>query len=491
MISLLYLSKVNDDIPHARYMPVTASRRHRAAVEFRGRIVYAPSMLLYVHVPFCRKKCGYCSFYSLPVSAFESESPHALSSGLSSFKSVNGACTSREGERADAMPPETSAGRQGFSPGHAQLRPSLPQQGMPFSEAEAAWYKAVMQEMDAYAPLLRDRTVESIFFGGGTPSLVDPRYIPGLIERAARDFRLAPGLEISMEANPDSVSLPAAQAWLKGGVNRVSLGVQSLDDAGLAALGRVHDSSSAIIAFHALRKAGFADIGMDLIWGQPGQGIGDWLDTLKTAADMQPEHLSCYGLSVEEGTPFADACRMGRLHLPDEDAQARMYLEGSAFLRSRGYEHYEISNLSQPGHACRHNSGYWTGSEYLGIGPSAVSRLEDIRFTAPADLAAWLAAAGRPKTAPLGLDSADHEVLDDAMREEEEILLSLRMARGLDTRGYALRYGREFAAGQADLCRSLIENGLAVSGNGRFALTEKGWLVSNDIIARFIAGILA
>lgn len=428
-------------------------------------------MLLYFHVPFCRAKCRYCAFYSRPLT------DEAL---LDAWAST--------------------------------------------LEADMAfWGQRFAQRGEA--PL-----VTSIFFGGGTPSLVPPALMGRLLERAAREFRLAPDLEVSMEANPESVTAEKARALRDAGVNRVSLGVQALDDGLLRAVGRIHSRADALTAFRALRSC-FDNVGLDFIWGLPGESLESWCRQLREAAALRPDHLSCYGLTLEEGTPLWD--ERHALALPDEAEQSAMYAQCGEILEEHGYQQYEISNYALPGRECRHNLGYWLGQDYLGLGPSAVSAFGPRRWTQPADLDIWLSAprealmpeGGQQRPVPCGRTPAnfgsarpmlgtgsrliDLERLSFRDQAEELVMLRLRTARGLPLEEYRRFTGRDFAADNAALITALEDEGLArmIEGDSaesatenapakaaascgpRFALTRAGMLISNAIIERCFEAI--
>ncbi len=374
-------------------------------------------MLLYIHVPFCRRKCPYCAFYSVP----------------------------------SADP----------------------------AERIAVWRKALREEMRQAAGLTGCRDVESIFFGGGTPSLLPPETAGSIIDDCARLFSLAGGIEISMEANPDSVSQAAAQGFRLAGMNRVSLGVQALDDELLRSLGRLHDKKQAAAAFTSLRKAGFDNIGMDLMWGLPGETCAAWSGQLREAVDMHPEHISCYGLTIEEGTPFSEHIPQ----LPTEGDLARMYLDCGDILEKNGYIHYEISNYALPGKMCEHNRGYWLGRDYLGFGPSAVSCIGGRRMTRPPDIDAWACAAMRGESAGI------EEILSPAEKVEEFLMLRLRMAEGLSFSEYASLTGRDLRKDEASFLRQMEKEELADCSGGRLRLTRRGMLLSNSIISRLFTGV--
>ena len=370
-------------------------------------------MLLYIHVPFCRRKCRYCAFYS------EAPAPGS-----------------------DARP--------------------------------AAWASALLCEMRREAEALGHPSLRTVFFGGGTPSLLSPSLVGAVLDAAAGLFSLDAQAEISMEANPESMNEEKARGFRLAGVNRVSLGVQALDDALLAALGRVHDKKAALSAYSALRRAGFRNVGLDLMWGLPGQSVANWKAQLAEAAALSPEHLSCYGLMLEEGTPFFR--ERENLRLPAEEEAAAMYEEGGALLEAAGYAQYEISNYAKKGFACRHNTGYWQGEDYLGLGPAAVSCTGSERRSNVADLEVWLSAVRQ------GRRAASVERLGFTEKAEELVMLGLRTARGLDLAAYRALTGRDFEKDNADLMGELLRRAMAGKKDGRFFLTRKGMLVSSAIM---------
>ena len=383
-------------------------------------------MQLYIHVPFCRKKCAYCAFYSVPL-------------------------------------PSDRAG----------------------ADMARRYLTGLLGELRLWADRIGNRPVETIFFGGGTPSMLPARAVAGILEAAAKHFAVDPAAEITAEANPDSA---LADGWLfearQAGVNRLSLGVQSFDDRRLALLGRAHDARTAEAAVHTARSAGFTNLSLDLMWGLPGepgrpQAQMQWLAELERALELRPEHVSAYGFTLEDDTPMARECGEGRYSLPDEKAAASMYLAGAEYLQSRGYMQYEISNYARMGFECRHNLGYWQGADYLGIGPGATSTLEGRRWTNPCDLDAW---AEKVRAASIGDDA---EQLDDAALRKERVMLALRTVKGLSLAEWKQRHGGDFLKDHAPLVALLQKEGLAATRQGRFRLTRTGMLVSDSILAHF------
>ncbi|MDL2315744.1 radical SAM family heme chaperone HemW [Desulfovibrio sp. OttesenSCG-928-A18] len=396
-------------------------------------------MLVYVHVPFCRAKCAYCAFYSTVL-------------------------------------PRGRAGR----------------------ERARAYLSALLAELHFWGRRLEGREVESVFFGGGTPSLLPASALGGIIAELRGYFSFAPDAEITAEANPESA---LDSGWLfaarDAGVNRLSLGLQSFDDARLGLLGRLHDARSAEAAFATARSAGFNNISLDLMWGLPGCRAGEqggaaglspqsqsgWLSELRRAVELRPEHISAYGLTLEEGSALAELCAADRCQMPGEGELGSMYLAGGDFLESRGYMQYEISNYARMGFACRHNLGYWQGKDYLGLGPAAASTLEEKRWTNAEDMDRWRAAV-REKA--LG---GDAESLDPLKRKKEMLMLRLRMNKGLDLRSWSAAWQEPFLARYRQLTAALQLNGLAAVRSGRFRLTRAGFLVSDTILSHFFAAL--
>ena len=362
---------------------------------------------IYIHVPFCKQKCIYCDFYSLP---------------------------HREGEMDACV---------------SALRSQL-------AEADFSGYEA-----------------DTVYFGGGTPSLLGPRRLMALLKAVSAACPIAPGAEITFEANPDSAGDPEGLAALRrAGFNRVSLGMQSADDKELKTIGRVHTMAQVRAAVDAAREAGFDNLSLDLIYGLPGQTLERWRENLSAAVDLSPEHLSCYGLKAEPGTPLYAR----RDALPGDEAQADMYLETVGFLESRGWKQYEISNFAKPGRESRHNLKYWTLGEYIGFGPGAHSDFRGVRYAWARDLEAFL---------------RGDRVLSEARRmaprdrEAEWLMLSLRLARGLDMAEWEERFRRPFAPFPPFLKRCEAA-GYAALEAGRWHLTPRGFLVSNQIIGELL-----
>ena len=371
-------------------------------------------MLLYIHVPFCRAKCRYCAFYSV------------------------------------------------------SLR----------NAADMTTYiDTLLSEIALWADRLGPVTVESVFFGGGTPSLLPPKAVGTILSRVAKAFSLTSSAEISFEANPDSfLAIGYAHELAATGVNRVSLGVQSFDEGYLKILGRPHGKREATMAYEAARSAKFASVSLDLMWGLPGQKRRDWMRELATACTMQPDHLSCYGLTLEEGTPMMEACEQGHISLPEEKDQAAMYVDGADYLESCGYLQYEVSNYARMGFQCRHNLGYWEGHDYIGFGPAATSTQENLRWTNPHNITEWQDIVLR------GMPGHDAEHLTPRIRLLETVMLRLRTMRGLRLKAYQELSGRDLLKDNEKLIHMLHRQSLIRIKDGYLRLTRNGMLVSNAIL---------
>lgn len=387
-------------------------------------------MLLYIHVPFCRRKCRYCAFYSEPLA--------------------------------------------GASPGLLpDLSPDLGQERMQL------WVDTVLLELAQWGDRLGRPAVRTVFFGGGTPSLVPPDIVGTILNRISRCFRLDGKAEISMEANPESLTRGSAKGYMRAGINRVSLGVQSLDDEMLAFLGRAHTVKDALRAYNALRAAHCRNVSLDFMWGLPGQSVAAWLAQIGEIVRLRPEHVSCYGLTLEPGTPLDAMYDEGAFSLPSERDQATMYMRGSELLEEAGYLHYEVSNFARMGYQCAHNTGYWEGEDYLGLGPAATSTLSGRRWTNPSDLKAW-ADAVRAHAC-----DGEAETLTPTDRVLELLMLRLRTTRGLRIKAYRELTGRDLLRDHKDLIHALHRHGLLRMRNGYMWLTPNGMLVSNSILERF------
>ena len=338
---------------------------------------------------------------------------------------------------------------------------------------------ALLRELHRFAPDAPLRP-DTIYFGGGTPSLLTPDDVARLMEAA----QPRPGAEITLEANPESAGdWKALKALRKAGFNRLSLGMQSASDAELQHIGRVHTMAQVTAAVEAARKARFENLSLDLIYGLPGQSAEQWQENLSAAVSLAPEHLSCYGLKVEPGTPLY--ARQTEEDLPDDEAQADMYLYTVEYLAQNGYAQYEISNFARPGRESRHNLKYWTLQEYAGFGPGAHSDFGGVRYAYEKDLEGYI--HGVKHHMPLLSESERIPPLD---RDTEWLMLGLRTVQGLDPREFETRFRRRFDCFLPFLAEC-SRAGYAVEEDGRWHLTPKGFLVSNRIIGGMLDALAA
>jgi len=368
---------------------------------------------IYIHVPFCRSKCQYCDFYSV---------------------------TTKEDKLLDS------------------------------------YQDAVCQHIREAGALAPEYVVDTIYFGGGTPSFFGADGMAAILTAIRKSFKVSGTAEITFEANPDSVSDRLLRRLRSEGFNRVSLGVQCDDDEILKKIGRPHSYEQAVAAVKRIRKFGFKNLSLDLMYGLPGQTLPAWERTLTNVLKLQPEHISCYGLRVEEGTPLYDYQEF--CNLADDDTQADMYLSAVEILRQHGYRQYEISNFCRKGNVSRHNLKYWNGDPYLGFGPNASSDFGGSRFTIIRDLQGYIDGI---RTGGQVLQ----EVQEIAPRERagEYLMMRLRTAAGNDHKVYEKQYLLPFAPLEKHLLACKARGLASKTFDGRWHLTPEGFLISNTIIS--------
>lgn len=364
---------------------------------------------LYLHVPFCLRKCAYCSFYS--------EAGHKDSS---------------------------------------------------------RWLAAVIRQICQFSS---PRPLTSIFFGGGTPTMLPPEALCALLA----ECRHAEKAEISLEANPATVDLTALQTLRQTGFNRLSLGVQSLHDAELRQLGRPHTAAEAVQTAKLARQAGFTNLNLDLMYGLPNQTQQSWRKTLAQALALRPQHLSIYELTIEEGTPFARQQERGELPLPDEDTVLMMLEATQQMTEAAGFRRYEISNYAQPDFECRHNINYWRNGDYIGIGPGAVSCVDGTRRSAAADVAEFCRRMENGQNI-----WTDEECLESEAAFRESVVIGLRMTDGVSLDELRRRFGIDAAAYYGATLERLISLGMLKLADGRLRLTAQGLLLANAVMADLV-----
>ena len=344
------------------------------------------------------------------------------------------------------------------------------------------YVSALCRQLAEIAQQTTAHTVDSVYLGGGTPSYLGEKRLRRILKTVKKHYHLSRDAEITLEANPDSAGdWRALRSLRRAGMNRLSLGVQSADDGLLRTLGRPHTFAQAEEAAAAARRARIRNLSLDLIYGLPGQDLAGWKDTLERAAALEPEHLSCYGLKVEEGTPLWDM--QEKMDLPDDDAQADMYLWTVERLEALGYEQYEISNFARPGRASRHNMKYWTLCEYAGFGPGAHSDLGDVRYAYLRSLDTYCAGVEAGVSV---LESSEH--IPSRERDIEYVMLGLRLTQGISRQEFENRYRLPFAPIQSVLERFRATGHAALAGE-RWRLTPEGFLVSNQIIGQALEAL--
>lgn len=417
-------------------------------------------MSIYVHIPFCIKKCGYCDFLSFPIGKCERQKDAIC----------GGSC---EG--------------------------SVPEEYLQRLLLE------IRQESGDYA----DREVDTIFVGGGTPSLLLPGQAEELFDRIYQSFHVASDAEITMETNPGTLSKEKLEAYRQMGVNRLSIGLQSADDRELAALGRIHRLVDFQKSFALARDCGFQNINIDLISGLPGQSVDSWLQTLHTAVDFGPEHISAYGLIIEEGTPFYQLYGTDGVEvraeqnkkkdeeekLPSEEEDRQMYHDTGDVLGEYGYRQYEISNYAKPGYECRHNIGYWIRKDYIGYGLGAASMVNNIRWKNTSELKEYMKYAGGgcqiesedERQEGMGLLKRNVEVLAVQEQIEETMFLGLRMNQGVSKAEFEAMYGIDMTELYGAWIHKMAVEGLLLDGD-RVCLSERGRDLANYVMAGFLLG---
>ena len=384
----------------------------------------APPLSLYIHVPFCTVKCAYCDFNS-----------------------------------------------------YAALE-----------HLTGDWLSALLRELELWSERAAGRRIATVFIGGGTPSLLEGEQIARLLDAARRCFDIAADAEITLEANPESVSEARMRGYRAAGVNRVSMGVQSLDADELRFLDRLHSAERAGQALSEIRSAGFDNVNLDLIYGLPNQRFETWRTTLEQVAAWRPEHLSCYALTVEDGTPLAARVAAGAVVEADPDVVAEISTWTAARLAEAGYEHYETSNYALPGRECRHNLNYWRCGDYIGVGPGAHGCFDGRRYSVVRRPAAYIRTLATHTAGPDGLPSpaieeveaiTDHDAVVDALT------LGLRLREGVDESRLRERRPDAFAAAAPAIGWALSASLLERRG-GRLRLTPRGQAVANEVFVRIV-----
>ncbi len=367
---------------------------------------------LYIHIPFCIRKCEYCDFLSGPASP----------------------------------------------------------------KRQREYVNALCQEIRACGDY-GEYEVSSIFFGGGTPSILSGEWLAEIMEEIYKYFDVCENAEISIEANPGTVTEEKLRQYRNAGVNRISFGCQSANNDELKMLGRIHTWEEFLESFSMARAAGFDNINVDLMSGLPEQSLHTWENSLVKVAKLHPEHISAYSLIVEEGTPFANR----QLNLPGEEEERQMYENTAEILGKYGYYQYEISNYAKAGYACRHNCGYWKRTEYLGLGLGSASLVHEARFSNTSDMELYLEKSANPSQI-----REDVQELSELEQMEEFIFLGLRMLKGVSKVCFWEKFGKSLDCVYGDIIRKYVDLGLLAWSDDYLHLTRAGISVSNQIFADFL-----
>ena len=388
---------------------------------FRGEWLADPGFGVYVHIPFCRHRCNYCDFNTY--------------------------------ENQDAL--------------------------------HARYVDALVLDIERYPVSARDRAAErpatSVFFGGGTPTLLPARDLVRLLDAVRARFGIEDGAEVTVEANPETVDERVFTALLDGGFNRVSIGIQSLAPSVLGPLGRTHSPRRALEAVNAARAAGVANVNADLIYGSPWESEPDWRATLEGVVAAGPDHVSAYALTIEEATPLATLVASGRAPDVDPDVQADRHAIADEVLGAAGYERYEVSNWARPGAASRHNVLYWSAGDYAGAGAGAHAHVAGRRSWSLRLPRAFIAAVEAGRTTEAG-----HENLDERARAAEAFVLGLRLRSGVDLVAFERRFGGAYLASIARDLQELEACGLVYPDDKNVCLTTRGTLVANEVACRLL-----
>ena len=341
---------------------------------------------------------------------------------------------------------------------------------------------ALVKEIVSQTPAANARLVDTIYFGGGTPSLLSPQQTEQILGAVHESFAIDGRAEVTMEMNPGSVTPESLRAFRRLGINRASFGAQTFDDAELARLGRSHTSKDTLKTFRDLRESGFENLSFDLIAGLPGQTLARWEENVVTALTLHPEHLSFYLLEVHSGTPLAEHIRLGKQPEPDEDLATVMYESMLEHATAAGYEHYEISNLCLPGFASRHNTKYWTGAPYYGLGCSAHGYDgQSRRWSNERDTARYVEAIENGSSPVV----EEHELTGNEVKAEA-VFLGMRMMKGFDVKQYRELFGVDLRDEHADDLNRFREAGLVEFDGNMIRLTRAGALMSNEVFAVFV-----
>ncbi|WP_313232393.1 radical SAM family heme chaperone HemW [Tissierella praeacuta] len=371
---------------------------------------------LYIHIPFCISKCYYCDF--------------------SSFTNIN--------HKIDE------------------------------------YINSLIIELDLYKDKIKDYSIKTIFIGGGTPSCINPRYINRILEFIYRNFNTSDLVEVTIETNPGTLDKEKVQIYMESGINRVSMGMQTLDDTLLKSIGRIHSTKDFYKSYEILRNGNMKNINVDLIFGLPNQSIDQVISSLKKVVELGVEHVSYYGLILEENTKFYKLYNEGKISLPDENIERMMYHKATEYLTNHGYKHYEISNYALPTYECKHNLVYWEVRPYLGVGLSSHSNMRGKRFFNTSNINIYIEKLNMNK-----LPVEGEEIIDKDTEMEEFCILGIRKIEGLSKIEFKNRFEVEIEKIYGDIIKKHIDNGLILNDHN-IRLTKKGLDLSNLVEVDFL-----
>ena len=347
-----------------------------------------------------------------------------------------------------------------------------------------AYANALLTQLTITSDKTTEYNVDSVFVGGGTPTAIGAKELLSIIEAVPELYYMAEDVEYTVEVNPGTVDAKLLKKLKKAGVNRLSIGMQSANDSELRALSRIHTFAQVKECFAAARDAGFDNINLDIMYGIPNQTTESFQHTLDAVARLDPEHVSMYGLMIEEGTPFF--ARQDELKLPDEDTEYGMYFGGMAFLEQHGYAQYEISNFAKRGFECRHNLKYWSCGEYMGFGPAAHSYFGGTRFAIKPDLNLYVKALDKRTKMLPGAILGENFKIGKKEQVTEFIMLQLRTRRGIYFEEFREKFGADFMTVFGKRLKPYIDNEFMTADNARVAFTPKGMYVSNYILSSIL-----
>lgn len=401
---------------------------------------------LYIHIPFCVKKCDYCDFLSGPA-------------------------------------PERT---------------------------QVAYIEALMNEIEYYGPMFTERLVTTVYIGGGTPSWLQESYMEAILNQVYKNFRVTEAAEISIECNPGTLTRQKLETYKRIGINRLSIGLQSTMNDELQMLGRIHTYEQFLKNYELARACGFDNINVDIMSALPGQSEEKFAHTLSRVISLQPEHISAYSLIIEKGTPFYELYKfddvrrhagMETHYLPSEETEYKIFKMTQHFLKKSGYQHYEVSNYARPGYECRHNNGYWTREDYLGLGLGSASLLGNVRFSNIRELDEYIKLAAKVERKDFVCTVEDVEqtvrgcnlhdsvqILSRKDEMEEFMFLGLRRSEGVSRKDFMDYFGIPIDGVYGVVIKKLVDDKLIKSWEGRICLTDHGMDISNYVLSQFLLG---